>query len=219
MIRRIWKGAVARAFQHAVRHRSDIELIYLGSEYGGWAVPKGIIDSTWTCYTAGVGEDASFDIALAQMGCEVLAIDPTPRAIEYMKPLVADHPNLALAPYAVWTEDTEIDFYPPSNVKDVSYSATNRQRTRKPMRVPARTVPSIAHQFGHERIDLLKLDIEGAEYPVLESLELEMLGTRVLCVEYHTDYSLRRMSAAVNSIVEQGYQIATVNRTDVTFVR
>jgi FkbM family methyltransferase len=166
-----------------------------------------------------VGEDASFDVALAEMGCEVLAIDPTPRAVEYMKPLLARHPSLALAPYAVWTRDTDIDFFPPSDSGHVSYSATNRQHTTDPIRVPARTISSITREFGHERVDLIKLDIEGAEYQVIESLELEALGVRVLCVEYHPDHGLRRMLAAVRSVLRRGYQIVTVNRTDVTFIR
>jgi FkbM family methyltransferase len=219
MLRRLREGAVVRVFQGSVRDRAKPEPVYLGSQYGGWAIPENVLDSSSICYTAGVGEDASFDVALAEMGCEVLAIDPTPRAMEYMKPLLAKHPRLALAPYAVWTRDTQIEFFPPANPEHVSYSATNRQHTTNPISVPARTISSIAREFGHERIDLLKLDIEGAEYQVVESLQLETLGVRVLCVEYHPDYGLRRMLAAVRSVLRRGYEIVTVNRTDVTFIR
>lgn len=213
-------GILMRRFEHRWRFRANAEVTRLGSAYGGWAIPLNAVDSSWTCYTAGVGEDATFDVALAEIGCDVLAIDPTPRAVAYMNQLVATYPNLALAAYAVWTDDAEIDFFPPSDVKHVSYSATNRQHTTSdPIRVPARTIPSIASEFGHERVDLLKLDIEGAEYPVLESLQLRTLGVRVLCVEYHDDLGLRRLSAAVNSVVNQGYRIVAVNRSDVTFIR
>jgi FkbM family methyltransferase len=217
--RRLRARVVARAFERSLRRRTNAAPLFLGSQYGGWAIPQRVVDSSWICYTAGVGEDASFDVALAEMGCEVLAIDPTPRAVEYMKPLLAKHPRLALAPYAVWTRDTNIDFFPPSDSGHVSYSATNRQHTTDPIRVPARTISSMAREFGHERIDLLKLDIEGAEYQVIKSLELETLGVRVLCVEYHPDYGLRKMLAAVRSVLRRGYQIVTVNRTDVTFIR
>lgn len=194
------------------------DLTELGTPYGGWAVPMETIDSSWVCYTGGVGEDASFDVALAEIGCDVVAIDPTPRAIEHMKPLVADHVNLRLAPYAVWVDDTEIEFFPPADPLHVSFSATNRQHTSHPIRVPARTIASIAHEFGHQRIDLLKLDIEGAEYPVLDSLDLVGLGVRILCVEYHHDHGIRRMVRAARSILKRGYRVAAVKQTDVTFV-
>jgi FkbM family methyltransferase len=220
MIRRLREAAVTRVFERILRrYQTNLELVYLGSQYGGWAIPRHSVDASWICYTAGVGEDASFDVALAEMGCEVVAVDPTSRAVEYMKPLLAKHPRLRLVPYAVWTRDSEIDFFPPSDVRHVSYSATNRQQTTNPIRVPARRIGSIAREFGHERVDLIKLDIEGAEYQVVESLELERLGVRVLCVEYHNDYGLQRMLGAVRSVLRRGYQILTVNRTDVTFVR
>jgi FkbM family methyltransferase len=217
-VRRLRAGASRAALQGG-QWRLDRSLTHVGTSYGGWAVPKESIDPTWVCYTAGVGEDASFDVALADMGCQVIAIDPTPRAVEYTESLLAEHPNLRLAPYALWTEDTEIEFFPPENPDHVSFSATNRQHTSEPIRVPARTIASIAEEFGHERIDLLKLDIEGAEYPVLGSLDLRVLGVRVLCVEYHDDHGPWRMFKAARWITRQGYRVSSVKRTDVTFVR
>jgi FkbM family methyltransferase len=215
-LRHLGRRAAVRGFGLRWRPRACTETIRLGSGYGGWWIPREV-DSSWTCYTVGVGEDASFDQALAEMGCEVLAIDPTPRAVNHMQGLVALHPNLSLAEYAVWCKDTELDFFPPADPQHVSYSLTNRQQTRDPIRVPARTLPSIAREFGHERIDLLKLDIEGAEYEVLDSLDLRHLGVRVLCVEFHDDQGVRRMSSAVRSVVSRGYRVISVERTDVTF--
>jgi FkbM family methyltransferase len=214
-----WARASRAAFRVGLQPRPDRSLSHIGTPYGGWAVPIMSIDSSWVCYTAGVGEDASFDISLAAMGCHVIAIDPTPRAIEYMKPLLAEHPGLRLAPYAVWIEDAELEFFPPADPDHVSFSATNRQHTHEPIIVPARTIASIAEEFGHERIDLLKLDIEGAEYPVLDSLDLKLLGVRVLCVEYHADHGWLRMFKAANSVKRQGYRVSGVNGTDVTFLK
>jgi FkbM family methyltransferase len=209
----------ARAFELRLRRlAAGDDLVQLGSGYGGWAVPRGL-DPSWTCYAAGVGEDASFDVALAEIGCEVVAIDPTPRALDYMKPIVARHERLSLVPYAVWTEEGELDFFPPADPAHVSYSATNRQHTADPIRVPARTLAGIARELGHERVDLVKLDIEGAEYPVLDSLDLGSLGVRVLCVEFHPDPGLRRMLATVRAVMRHGYEVAAVDRTDVTFIR
>jgi len=66
-------------------------LIRLGTEYGGWIIPDEIGESA-ICYSAGIGEDASFDISLIKRyGCNVYSVDPTPRAIEYGHELAKRH--------------------------------------------------------------------------------------------------------------------------------
>jgi hypothetical protein len=118
----------------------------------------------------------------------------------------------------LWYEDGGVPFYPPANSDHVSYSITNRQHTKDPVRVSARTVSSLAEEYGHKAIELLKLDIEGAEYEVLGSTSLAALGVKVLCVEFHNDYGLRRMISAARSVCKQGFRVVGVRRTDVTFV-
>lgn len=193
-------------------------LTQVGTSYGGWSIPVEQITPSWVCYTAGVGEDASFDIALAEMGCEVVAIDPTPRAVDYITPLLSRHENLVLAPYALWRTNGDVDFFPPANPDHVSHSISNVQHTGSAIQVPARTLDSIAQEYGHDTVDLLKLDIEGAEYAVLRSTDLGTLGIRVLCVEFHDDVGLRRMLAAVREVRRRGFSVGRVRNTDVTFI-
>lgn len=220
-IRRLFSHGATAALRIGLRagSRQTSGVAHLGTPYGGWKVPMHEIDSSWVCYTAGIGEDASFDLALSDIGCDVVAIDPTPRAIDYMRPLVAERENLRLAPYALWTDDSEVEFFPPAESSHVSFSVTNRQHTSRPLRVPARTLTSIAAEFGHDQIDLLKLDVEGAEYPVLQNLDLRALGVQVLCVEYHGDHGFRGIWRAARSILKRGYRAVAVDGTDVTFVR
>lgn len=206
------------AFRLTLRPLPRGGLERLGNTSCGWVVPAERIDPSSTCYTAGVGEDATFDVALAELGCDVVAIDPTPRAIHHITPFLERHDNLRLAPYAVWTEDTELEFFPPADRTHVSHSILNRQQTSAPLTVPARTLDSIAAEFDHDKIDLLKLDIEGAEYAVLHHADLRSLGVQVLCVEYHRDHGLRAMIESVRALSRRGYDVVSVRRTDVTLV-
>ena len=206
-VRSLPQSVARRMFKYGLPRRKGPAMIHLGSSYGGWTVPEGLITPSWIRYTAGVGEDASFDLALAEIGCDVVAIDPTPRAIQYVKSLPERHSNLRLAPYALWHRDTELDFFPPENPRHVSFSATNRQRTVAPIRVPGRTVATIMEELSHPRVDLLKLDIEGAEYSVLDSLRLDDLGVRILCVEYHNDHGISRMLSAARRPLVQGFEV------------
>ena len=51
--------------------------------------------------------------------------------------------------------------------------------------VPIERVSTIMKRLSHEKIDLLKLDIEGAEYRVLrDMLDMGVLPTQIL-VEFH----------------------------------
>jgi FkbM family methyltransferase len=54
--------------------------------------------------------------------------------------------------------------------------------------VRARTIPSLLAEIGAERIDLLKMDIEGAEVPVLETIEpAELARLGQITIEFHCD--------------------------------
>ena len=53
------------------------------------------------------------------------------------------------------------------------------------IKVPVERVSTIMKRLSHEKIDLLKLDIEGAEYGVLpDMLDMGVLPTQIL-VEFH----------------------------------
>jgi FkbM family methyltransferase len=190
----------------------------VGSAYGGWWLPFDLVEPSWVCYSAGVGEDSSFDREIAQRGCDVLLIDPTPRALRHVAPLVEAQANVSSEACALWSEDTTVRFYPPANREHVSYSVTNRQGTDEPIEVPARTLSDIAAARGHGTIDLLKLDIEGAEYEVLDTAPLADLGVKVLCVEFHNDYGLKKMIETVRGVCGQGFSVAKVWGTHATFV-
>jgi FkbM family methyltransferase len=59
---------------------------------------------------------------------------------------------------------------------------------RETVTVPARTVASILEDIGWDGVDLIKMDIEGAEVCVLESLGPEILDhVKQFTIEFHSD--------------------------------
>lgn len=154
----------------------------------------------------------SFDLELiARVGCQVWAFDPTPRAIAFVSRL--DEPSLHFHPCALWSSDVALPFFVPADERHVSHSLVNLGKTSDSIEVPCRSLPSIMQELGHERIDLLKLDIEGAEYEVLGSLG--DLRPRILCVELHRTVDLSTMLSLVRSLP---YDPVHVERWDVTLV-
>ena len=53
------------------------------------------------------------------------------------------------------------------------------------VRVKCETVSSLMKKYGHTHVDLLKIDIEGAEYGVLEAIMESGVQIRQIAVEFH----------------------------------
>jgi FkbM family methyltransferase len=146
------------------------DLVRLGSEYGGYAVPRSVLRQGGVCYSAGLGEDATFDLSLIEgFGCEVWAIDPTPRAVAFGEELARREPRFHLVPVALWSEEGEVRLYAPRDPAHVSHSALNLQATDSSFAARAATLAALMRELGHLRVDLLKLNVEGAEVPALVS--------------------------------------------------
>ena len=79
--------------------------------------------------------------------------------------------------------------------------------------VPAYTVSSLVEKLGHSRIDLLKMDIEGAEYDVLDGLLASSIRPRQLLVEFHHRFvneGLARTADVIARLQREGYRLFSV---------
>jgi len=79
---------------------------------------------------------------------------------------------------------------------------------------------------GHNYIDLLKIDIEGAEYKVIESIIKDNLDIHILCVEYDEAFNridnqaIKRIRESILKLYDSGWKIVNVcKRTNYTFVK
>jgi FkbM family methyltransferase len=198
--------------------RRRASMVRLGTAYGGWIVPRSLLHPGAVCYLAGVGEDATFDLALIEAGCEVVSIDPTPRSIAYAATVREREPRFNLIPVGVWESDATLQFYAPRDPRHVSHSITNLQGSSTSFEAECRTVATLMRQLGHARLDLLKLDIEGAEYAVLDSLEKDRITPGVICVEFDQPTPFRRILKAVGDLKGRGYTVGAVEGWNVTLV-
>lgn len=192
IIRRVYKK-LYRTVSLAL-HRDEVtgkpfypraDLRHIGTDYGGWIVPVELFGADSICYCVGCGEDVSFDLGLiARFGCDVWSFDPTPRGIQHVTQEIVPNPKYHFSPVGLWDKQDVIKFYAPLNPAHDSYSAVNLQHQERFVTGPVKRLSRLMQENGHTRLDLLKLDIEGAEYTVLDSLMEDGLDVRVLCVEY-----------------------------------
>jgi len=193
-------------------------LVRIGSVYGGWWVPISALGEGQVAYCIGAGEDITFDIGLLEAGCAVRTCDPTPRAILHVERDGPNHPDFRFAPLAVWSKNQTLRFFEPRNPLHVSHSALNLQQTDRYIDVEARSLQGLLGHFGDLRMDLLKLDIEGAEHEVLSSLsELEWLPA-TLCVEFDQVRPLRQLLRTWRGLRLLGYEASKAERLNVLFV-
>jgi FkbM family methyltransferase len=201
------RGASTPVPRH--RKRGGIATERLGTEYGGWVIPSGFIGEHSICYCVGAGEDVSFDTQLAErFRANVWVMDPTPRAIRHFAELTesvaAGNPfpinrnpattydvsaeglaRIAYLPFGLWKTSDVLRFYAPHNPAHVSYSILNLQHTDTWFEAPVKRLSDVLRDLGHDHVDLLKLDVEGAEYEVLDTILEDRLDVRVICVEHH----------------------------------
>ncbi len=198
--------------------RSDIRR--LGSRYGGWVVPTSLLRNSSICYCAGVGQDITFDIALiGSLGCEVFAFDPTPAAAEHVRLAAAGVEHFHFYPVGLWSSDEMRRFYAPRNAQHVSHSIVNLQRTYSYFEAHCKRVSTLMGELSHTGLDLLKLDIEGAEYAVLTNVLKERIPIRVICVEFDQPTTLKRVITMVRKVMDSGYALVCIDRWNCTFVR
>jgi FkbM family methyltransferase len=191
----------------------------LGSELGGWWIPTTGIGRESVCYCIGVGDDASFDLELAERyGSTVISLDPTPKAVAYMRALDAP-PSVRFVAVGVGGSNREARFYTPSDPSNASYSMVNLYATEEFVTARVRTLASLMQEFGHTSLDLLKLDIEGAEIEVLESMDRDQIRPSVICVEFDQPRPIVDTLRAIRRLRRHGYTVAKVDRLNFTFVR
>jgi hypothetical protein len=121
--------------------------------------------------------------------------------------------RLHFHPLGIWNEDTTLRFFAPQNEAHVSHSLVNLQHSERHIEVPVRRLSSLMQELGHRKIDLLKLDIEGAEYQVLQSLLEDKIEVDILCIEFdesaanHFDTKyLQRIESSLQSLLAAGFR-------------
>jgi FkbM family methyltransferase len=114
-------------------------------------------------------------------GCRCYAVEAMPDLYQR----IPIHPHIQKFNFAVSAQDGMARFYVAANQEANSLKADNPHATTA-IETPAIRLPTFMERHGLKTIDLLKLDIEGAEIEVLNSTPDEVLkACRQITVEFH----------------------------------
>jgi FkbM family methyltransferase len=236
---------------HRLRKKLDVgkpEVVRLGTAHGGWTVPAATIQSKGTAVCVGAGEDISFDVELNKRGFNVLTVDPTPRAKAHVarvldaakggQPVAINNSStdfydlegfsearFKFIDVGVWNENTSMRFFAPKSPKHVSHSIVNLQGTNEWFEAKCETLQTICNSHKITQIDILKLDVEGSEYIVLENVVQSGLLPRVLCVDFDEIWNpidsalMERILATIDLLANSAYKFQHVDNSNSLFVR
>lgn len=203
--------------------RPDITLptTRFGSEYGGWDIIENDLSGRSVVYSFGVGEDATFDSGVIDaFGLTVHAFDPTPRSIEWVRKQAFPE-QFVMHEYGIAAFDGDVTFNPPENPLHVSHTILERPETASDaITVPVRKLSSIMDDLGHSHIDILKLDIEGAEYDVIDDILSSEIRPSQFLVEFHTRFpggGKPKTKRAIDSLRSAGYRLFHVSQSNEEF--
>jgi FkbM family methyltransferase len=123
---------------------------------------------------------ASISFVLRYPQAMVVAVEPEPTNFAALLRNVAPYKNIVPVKAALWEDDGEV-WLGPSNVHPKgSFEIVDRGQVQ----VRAITIRSLMRELRIPSIDLLKLDIEGAEKEVFETCDwIESVGT--IAIELH----------------------------------
>jgi FkbM family methyltransferase len=182
-----------------------------GARSGVWTVSTAGLGPDSVVYSVGVGDNVAWDLALIErFGVTVHAFDPTPACVGWV-----GRQSLPTAfrfhPVGVAARDGVARFraprrgfnYLPAGVDEAAAAAA-----------PVRRISTLMRDLGHDHLDVLKLDIEGGEYEVLDDLLREKLPVEQLLVEFHHNFRsipFARTEGAVRALSAAGYQLFHVS--------
>jgi FkbM family methyltransferase len=200
---------------------------YHGNQsYGGWSIPVGVLCDDSTVVDVGLGEDISFSESLiARYGCHVHGFDPTPKSIDYVQK--RNPANFHLHPMGVAGSNRTATFFLPNNPSHVSGSITKSDHVGdNRIEVHLIHLEEVLGITGKERIDLLKIDIEGAEYELLSSPSFKYSASKihVICVEFHhrwNEFGPKATLQSVATLRQLGFECvwqATESNEEFTFI-
>ncbi len=191
---------------------------WLGSNYGGFYVHTDFLDKNSVVYSVGVGEDISFDLAvISKFACEVFAFDPTPKSAAWLSQQEIPS-NYRFIPIALGECDGKSDFYLPKNKDYVSGSLIAQQNVSHEDKivVDVLTLKSLMEKFSHSKVDLLKIDIEGSEFELVDQIAAMRDHIGQLCIEFHDRFfpeGVKRSKGAIKILNEAGFEVFAVSDT------
>lgn len=201
--------------------------VWYGNNYGGFYVCPEFLSENSIVYSFGIGEDITFDIAIIeQHNCSVFGFDPTPKSIIWVTQQQNLSSKFIFFEYGIAEKSGMIDFYLPKNIEHVSGSIIKQDNVseKQKVKVEMKSWEDIVNSLGHKQIEILKMDIEGAEYDLLDSILESSVPINQILIEFHerffNDGKIRSIDA-IKKLKNHGFEIFGISDSfeEISFIK
>ena len=119
--------------------------------------------------------------------CRIISIEPESRNFKLLKKNVKNYPNIIPMRAALWNDVRELDVLDPGNdTWSYRVGAPRKNKSSKIIeKISGVTVDKIMQDYCIDFIDILKIDIEGAEKDVFENSSRWIDKVGVIAMELH----------------------------------
>ncbi|PYI89389.1 MAG: hypothetical protein DME26_01395 [Verrucomicrobia bacterium] len=201
--------------------RTRVPLVTLGDECQ-WTFCDIGIGSGSLVLCAGAGHDISFEKALmTAYRCKVVLLDPSPTGIATVQRENIPPEQLHFMPVGLAGENGLLGFRDPRDPREGSFR--DGQNQAGAVRLHCKSLLTTMSELRWTHIDLLKIDIEGFEYAVIQDLLRKRLDVLQLCVEFHyglaSGHTRQEMVRNILALRRAGYDLVHHRHQDHTFLR
>lgn len=198
---------------------------WFGNDYGGFFVATDFINENSLIYSFGIGEDISFDTEIIKKyNARVFGFDPTPKSIKWISDQQLPE-KFQFYNFGISDKTGTSTFYFPNNPNFVSGSVVPQSNVnvQNGINVELKTLEDTAAFLGHKRIDVLKMDIEGSEYDVIENIVRTDIFIGQILVEFHDRFfenGTEKTIRVLDLLKEKGFVIFGISETfdEVSFI-
>ncbi len=217
-----FKNIRYRVFYGLLLRRAELVTLCAPGSICPWTICPTGLNARSVVVSAGVGSDISFEHELVErFGCRVLLCDPSPTGRRTMELPENQRPEFRFLPVALTGRCGRLRLAPPLDPQGDSWFAN--PAAPEGVEVPCTDLKTLMRENGFDHIDLLKLDIEGCEYEVIDQLLRRRLRVNQLCVEFHhgtlPGYRRRQTISAMLRLVARGYRLVNQTGANHTFIR
>ena len=206
----------------------------LGTKYGGWWIDKNLLENkNPLLIDCGLGRDISFPMEfLEKHNGYVIGIDPDPKSISFCEKIKPK--NMDLYKKAFWKKSgvalkfhlaRSVDKLPKGADESGSVlSSHNYVDGGMEIEVSTTSLSEILTFYNRSTCDVLKLDIEGAEYDVISDLisSGQIHSIDQLLVEFHhgvTHFTINDTSKIVEDLKLANFKLIHIESRNYIFRR
>ena len=138
---------------------------------------------------------ASVYFAMAYPGAQVYAFEPGSTPLSLLQQNVEPLRNVRVFPFGLYSGEKTLSLYHGKNDSVESSVCPTPRTSGEGEQIRLVGASDFLSERGIESVDILKVDTEGCEVPILQSLRRFLPEVKVLYVEYHSERDRRTIDA------------------------